>query len=130
MTKPILFQKICTSWNQMLRIIKKAIISIKKYFPIQSMISNCPEARNWIKWFGIANYKLFLLCSKSNNSSLTFSRAIHNPYVPKKELLSSWNELSYDKITTKTWLPKVAAIFTHKLAFFIKLVLQHHFIQK
>ena len=36
LTEKILLQEICVSWKQILEI-KKAIFSVKKYLPIQSM---------------------------------------------------------------------------------------------
>ena len=48
-----------------------------------------------------------------HNTSLIFSRTIHNPYLLKKNYSVFEINYSTTKITTKTWLAKVAAIFIH-----------------
>ena len=46
------FQEISVPWKQMLGINKKAIFTIRKYLPTQSMRSNCSENPCW-SHFGI-----------------------------------------------------------------------------
>ena len=52
-----------------------------KQFRMNHNMISLPRDR--IKGFGIANYESFFICSESNNTSLTFARTIHSPYVPK-----------------------------------------------
>ena len=63
--------------------------------------------RERIILFGIANYGLFLICSESNTINI-----YNKPYI-----IHIFQKIT-TKITTKTWLAKVAAILTHRTSFF------------
>ena len=54
------------------------------------------------------NYKLFFISFESNTWT------IYNPYIPKKNYYVFEINKATTKITSKTWLTKAAAIFTHR----------------
>ena len=58
---------------------------------------------------------VFDMFQTKNSTSSTFSRTI-NPYVPKKNCEVFEINKATTKITTKTWLANVAAIFNHRIS--------------